>query len=111
MGQIVIYLFVNGTETIKFKPKVSETVVTPLSLGNMSKDLSVDNLENNVFYGSVYDFSVDYDIIAVYNILDIHKYLMEKNSIVQKKMFRFMKQIFFTAMMFFGWNPLKCFNE
>ena len=85
MGQIVIYLFVNGTETIKFKPKVSETVVTPLSLGNMSKDLSVDNLENNVFYGSVYDFSVDYDIIAVYNILNIHKYLIEKNSIVQKK--------------------------
>ena len=85
MGQIVIYLFVNGTETIKFKPKVSETVVTPLSLGNMSKDLSADNLENNVFYGSVYDFSVDYDIIAVYNILNIHKYLIEKNSIVQKK--------------------------
>ena len=85
MGQIVIYLFVNGTETIKFKPKVSETVVTPLNLGNMSKDLSVDNLENNVFYGSVYDFSVDYDIIAVYNILNIHKYLIEKNSIVQKK--------------------------
>ena len=85
MGQIVIYLFVNGTETIKFKPKVSETVVTPLSLGNMSKDLSADNLENNVFYGSVYDFSVDYDIIAVYNILNIHKYLIEKNGIVQKK--------------------------
>ena len=85
MGQIVIYLFANGTETIKFKPKVSETVVTPLSLGNMSKDLSADNLENNVFYGSVYDFSVDYDIIAVYNILNIHKYLIEKNSIVQKK--------------------------
>ena len=85
MGQIVIYLFVNGTETIKFKPKVSETVVTPLSLGNMSKDLSADNLENNVFYESVYDFSVDYDIIAVYNILNIHKYLIEKNSIVQKK--------------------------
>ena len=60
-------------------------MVTPLSLGNMSKDLSADNLENNVFYGSVYDFSVDYDIIAVYNILNIHKYLIEKNSIVQKK--------------------------
>ena len=85
MGQIVICLFVNGTETIKFKPKVSELVATPLCLGNMSKDFSVDNLENNVFYGSVYDFSVDYDIIAVYNILNIHKYLIEKNSIVQKK--------------------------
>ena len=41
MGQIVIYLFVNGTETIKFKPKDSETVATPLCLRNMSKDFSV----------------------------------------------------------------------
>ena len=54
MGQIVIYLFVNGTETIKFKPKVSETVVTPFCLGNMSKEFSVYNLEKNVFYGSVF---------------------------------------------------------
>ena len=29
-----------------------------------------------------FDFSVDYDAIAVDDILDIHKYLMEKNSIV-----------------------------
>ena len=32
--------------------------------------------------GYVYDFSVDYDVIAVDDILDIHKYLMEKKSIV-----------------------------
>ena len=30
----------------------------------------------------VYDFSVDYDAIAVSDIKDIHKYLMEKNEIV-----------------------------
>ena len=30
--------------------------------------------------GYVYDFSVDYDAVAVHNILDIHKYLMKKNS-------------------------------
>ena len=30
----------------------------------------------------VYDFSVDYNVIAVDNIKDIHKYLMEKNVIV-----------------------------
>ena len=29
-----------------------------------------------------YDFSVDYDAIAVDDILDIHKYLMKKNDIV-----------------------------
>ena len=34
------------------------------------------------FTGYVYDFSVDYEAIAVSNIKDIHKYLMEKNNIV-----------------------------
>ena len=29
-----------------------------------------------------YDFSVDYDAIAVDDILDIHNYLMKKNDIV-----------------------------
>ena len=29
----------------------------------------------------VYDFSVDYDAIAVADILDIHKYLMKKNGV------------------------------
>ena len=32
--------------------------------------------------GYVYDFSVAYDSIVVSDILDIHKYLMEKNGIV-----------------------------
>ena len=32
--------------------------------------------------GYVYDFSVDYDAIKVSDILDIHKYLVEKNKIV-----------------------------
>ena len=31
------------------------------------------------FYGYVYDFIVDYDAIAVDDILDIHKYLMQKS--------------------------------
>ena len=34
------------------------------------------------FTGYVYDFSVDYDAIAVDDIKDIHKYLMGKNGIV-----------------------------
>ena len=32
--------------------------------------------------GYVYDFNVDYDALAVDDILEIHKYLMEKNNIV-----------------------------
>ena len=31
--------------------------------------------------GYVYDFSVDYDAIAIDDILDIHKYLMKKNML------------------------------
>ena len=39
------YLFVNGTEIYKFKAKDSEIVATPLCLGNVSKDWSVDNMK------------------------------------------------------------------
>ena len=40
------YLFVNGTEIYKFKAKYSEIVATPLYLGNISKDWSVNNMKN-----------------------------------------------------------------
>ena len=76
------YLFVNGTEIIKFKAKNSEIVPYPLCLGNISKNFSVDNMKKTRLNGYVYDFSVDYDAIAVDDILDIHKYLMKKNGIV-----------------------------
>ena len=75
-------LFVNGTEIHKFKAKDSEIVAIPLCLGNISKDVSVGNLEKTGRNGYVYDFSVDYDAIAVDDILDIHKYLTKKNNIV-----------------------------
>ena len=76
------YLFVNGTEIIKFKGKDSETVATPLCLGNISKDFSLYHMKKTGLNGYVYDFSVDYDDIAVDDILDIHSYLMKKNDIV-----------------------------
>ena len=76
------YLFVNGTKIIKFKAQDSEIVATPLCLGNISKDWSVDNMKKTGFTGYIYDFSVDYDAIAVDDIKDIHKYLMRKNNIV-----------------------------
>ena len=34
------------------------------------------------FTDYVYDFSVDYDSVAVNDIKNIHKYLMKKNNIV-----------------------------
>ena len=36
------------------------------------------------FNSYVYDFSVDYDASAVDDIVDIHKYLMEKNGSIIK---------------------------
>ena len=52
-------------EIYKFKASDSEIVATPLCLGNISKDWSVDNMKKTRFTGYVYDFSVDYDAIAV----------------------------------------------
>ena len=76
------YLFVNGTKIIKFKTKDSKIVATPLCLGNISKDWSVDNMNDTGLNGYVYDFSVDYDAIAVDDILDIIKYLMKNNDMI-----------------------------
>ena len=75
------YSSVNDVEIIKFKAKDSEIVATPLCLGNISKDFSVDNIEKIGLNGYVYDFSFDYDAITVNNILGIHKYLMKKHNI------------------------------
>ena len=65
------YLFVNGTDIHKFKAKDSEIVANPLCLGNISKDFSVDDMKKKTgLNGYVFDFSVDYDAIAVDDILD-----------------------------------------
>ena len=76
------YLLVNGTGIYKFKAKDSEIAASPLCLGNISKDWSVDNMKRTGFNGYVYDFSVGYDNIEVNNVKDIHKYSMKKNDIV-----------------------------
>ena len=57
-------------------------MTTPLCLGNISKDFSEDNMKKTGLNEYVHDFSVDYDAVAVDDILDIHKYLMEKHGIV-----------------------------
>ena len=76
------YLFANSTEIIKFKAKDSNIIVTPLCLGNISKDWPVDNMKDTGLNRYIYDFSVDYDATDVDDIKDIHKYLMKKNNIV-----------------------------
>ena len=76
------YLFVNGTKIHKFKAKDSEINAIPLCLGSISEDFSVDNIKKKktAFCGYVYDFSADYNAIAVDDILDIRKYLMKNNN-------------------------------
>ena len=76
------YLFVNGTKIYKLKAKDPEIVTTPLCLGNISKDWSVDNMKKTGFNDYVYNFSVDYDATDVDDMLDIHKYLMKKNGML-----------------------------
>ena len=76
------YLFVNGTEIVKFKAEDPEIVATPLCLGNISKDFSIDIMKKTRLNGYVQDLSVDQDAITVIDILDIHKYLMKKNKII-----------------------------
>ena len=76
------YLFANGTEIINFKAKDSEIVATPLCSGNTLKGWPVDNVKKAGLNGYIYDFSFDYDDIAVDDILDIHNFLRKKNDIV-----------------------------
>ena len=76
------YLFVNGTEIIKFKAKDSEIAAFSLCLGNTSKDWTNGNMKETEFNGYIYDFSTNCNPIAVSNILDIHQYLMKKSRIV-----------------------------
>ena len=76
-------LFVNGIEIYKFKAKDSEIVASPLYLGNNLKNWTVDNnMKKTRLNGYFYDFSADYDDIAVDDILDIYKYLLKKNKMI-----------------------------
>ena len=76
------YLFVNGKKIRTFKAKDSEVVATPLCLGYILKDWSVDNMKKKKtgLNGYVYDFSVDYDASAVDDVLEIRNYLMKKTK-------------------------------
>ena len=57
------YLFVNGKTIVKFKAKDSAVVATPMCLGNISKDWSVNNMKKTGLNGYVYEFIVDYEAI------------------------------------------------
>ena len=76
------YLFVNGKEIFKFKTDIKNVnFPTRFCLGSISDGLN--NIESREAFlnGNVYDFSVDYNSIDKSDILNIHKYLMNKNNI------------------------------
>ena len=76
------YKFVNGNEIIRFKSKHPGILPYPLCLGNISRDWSVDNMKKTGLNGYIYNFSVDYDAIAVHDILDIHNHLTKNNNTI-----------------------------
>ena len=45
-----------------------------------TKNCSIGNMKKTGLNGYVYDLSVDYDVIAVDDISDIHKYFIKKNG-------------------------------
>ena len=52
-----------------------------LCLRNISKEATADVINDTSLYGHIYAFSVDYRPVTINYVLDIHKYLMEKNNI------------------------------
>ena len=76
------YLFVNGSQELKFKSSVNYLDRNLLCAGNISSDCSLTNSTKTGLYGNVYDFAVDYvGINGVKTIYDIHRYLMKKHNI------------------------------
>ena len=67
---------INFTEFSLHYTVMEQTVI----LGKLSRDFSVDNMKKTGLDGHVYDFSVDYEAIAVNGILEIYKYLIKKND-------------------------------
>ena len=64
-----------------FKAKDSKIAASPLCIGSISKDWSTDNMKKKTgLSGYVYDFSEDYNAIAVDDVKYIHNYFMNKNN-------------------------------
>ena len=76
------YLFVNGSQKLKFKSSVNYLDRNLLYVGNISLDWSLTNGTKTGLYGNVYKFAIDYvPLRGVKTINDIHGYLMKKHDI------------------------------
>ena len=73
------FLFVNTTKGYQFKAKNSEIKDYALCLGNISKDFTINNMKKKTgLKGVVKFFYFDFNPIDTNDVLDIHKYLMER---------------------------------
>ena len=75
------FLFVNVTNICQFKVKVSEIKPNILCLRNIQKHCTANNMKKTGFNGYVYDFTIDYNIIDISDIINSHKYLMKEHDI------------------------------
>ena len=66
------YLFVNGTEIHKFKANDSEVIATPLCLGNISKEFSVNNMKKKGLH--VYDVYMFMILVLIMMLLQLMIY-------------------------------------
>ena len=84
-NEVNSYLFVNGKKIGKFKAKDSANASTPLCLGNISKDWSVNNMRKAELNEYVNEFCVDYGALNPLNFTEtvpiIHNYFMPKYKI------------------------------
>ena len=75
------YLYVNGSQELKFKAKTDQLVKE--CLGNLSDQWTTSESEKTGLHGKIYDFVVDYEQIAgTTKIFDMHGYLIDKHTIV-----------------------------
>ena len=65
----------------QFKAQDSELRARPLCLGGISWQFGKKDRTDSGLYGNIYYSSVDYSAITNDKILDMQKYLMEKNKI------------------------------
>ena len=76
------YLFVNGSQELKFKSSINYLDRNLLCVSNISSDWSLTNGTKTGLYGNVYEFAIDYvPLSGVKTIYDIHRYLMKKHNI------------------------------
>lgn len=75
------HMLVKGVEINKFKATHSEIIVAPLYLGNVSKDLLIDDMKITERYGFVYDFPSNYGSIDFDDFLNIYKKSMRNHNI------------------------------